>query len=660
MNLNEERRSQFELEVLQHAAWKQDILRSIHIFEDYFEQQAKPDYQRSLRFQQLKDLLISGRLSIAFVGEFSRGKSELINAIFFSGFGYRVLPSGIGRTTMCPTEIYHDEKLPPSLQLLSIETRLRGESISQLKSSPVQWSRMELNLSDQDAVRESLKSLTSTRKVTRVEAMMYGFGKFDDLAEELDSEEYFEIPAWRYARINMPHPLLSAGLTILDTPGLNALGSEPELTLSILPNVQAVVFLLGADTGVTKSDMEIWKHVAAHSIPAKIAVLNKADVLLAAAIAGGGAVEDLKRFKAETAETLGIPVESTFFVSAQRAFLGRTNADERMIAVSAIEKFEKYLAESIVPAQRQLISKSVLTQLGDLLRGSTEGNQMALHDIENTIAKLGRLSSEIKTKQTSEWQAIQQEKSKLNDVLTLYRDRKRIVFMRRDALMAALNPSRFDVICGTAMEAIDGSWTTPGLTNGMRRLVASIKEYFDDVAALAAKLLLATDETFDLFAEYFVCEKSPQSPPDFDRALRALQDLGVAADAFCRDPVNVVLTEKRFMTQRFWNAIVERARTIYSESGRSTEVWIAHALIPIEMRMKELKQQTEARVQILTKIQEKSGTVSGELVRAMRTRSVLLEQKRALTTLIDNAQIKLPAANVRVAIDEPSIEVASA
>ena len=37
------------------------------------------------------------------------------------------------------------------------------------------------------------------------------------------------------------------GLRILDTPGLNALGSEPELTISLLPKAHAIIFVLSAD-----------------------------------------------------------------------------------------------------------------------------------------------------------------------------------------------------------------------------------------------------------------------------------------------------------------------------------------------------------------------------------------------------------------------------
>jgi hypothetical protein len=38
---------------------------------------------------------------------------------------------------------------------------------------------------------------------------------------------------------------------ILDTPGLNAIGTEPELTLNLIPNAHAVLFILAAETGVT-------------------------------------------------------------------------------------------------------------------------------------------------------------------------------------------------------------------------------------------------------------------------------------------------------------------------------------------------------------------------------------------------------------------------
>ena len=56
----------------------------------------------------LRERLGQEKLVVAFVAEFSRGKSELINAIFFADAGRRILPATPGRTTMCPVELAWD------------------------------------------------------------------------------------------------------------------------------------------------------------------------------------------------------------------------------------------------------------------------------------------------------------------------------------------------------------------------------------------------------------------------------------------------------------------------------------------------------------------------------------------------------------------------
>ena len=93
---------------------------------------------------------------------------------------------------------------------------------------------------------------------------LFGDGDEDILAAlERGDEGSVDIPCWRHAIINFPHPLLQQGLVILDTPGLNAIGTEPELTLNLLPNAHAVLFLLAADAGVTKTDLDVWnEHLA--------------------------------------------------------------------------------------------------------------------------------------------------------------------------------------------------------------------------------------------------------------------------------------------------------------------------------------------------------------------------------------------------------------
>jgi hypothetical protein len=271
-----------ELEISRFHTWRAGLVSAVNEYREWLEHTGQLDMHQSIRFYDLLEALKHGRVMLAFIAEFSRGKTELINALFFSNFQQRLLPSDLGRTTMCPTEIFHDPNEPPYIRLLPIETRYRDESIAQLKNMPMEWSTIRLNLDSPDSVRQAMLALAEVRKVYPLEARMMGLLNEVEPAEgpeAVSDREKVEIPAWRYALINFPHPLLINGLSILDTPGLNALGLEPELTLSTLPNAHAALFLLGVDTGVTRSDMEVWQRYVKDSIHTRIAVLNKIDLV---------------------------------------------------------------------------------------------------------------------------------------------------------------------------------------------------------------------------------------------------------------------------------------------------------------------------------------------------------------------------------------------
>ncbi|MCR5885438.1 hypothetical protein LRS03_22295 [Rhizobacter sp. J219] len=105
---------------------------------------ADPSAHESL--DALRRRLSGEKLVVAFVAEFSRGKSELINAIFFSDTGRRVLPATPGRTTMCPVELGFELGEEPALALLPIGTRLEGLSLGELRSQPKVWTHVPLDV----------------------------------------------------------------------------------------------------------------------------------------------------------------------------------------------------------------------------------------------------------------------------------------------------------------------------------------------------------------------------------------------------------------------------------------------------------------------------------------------------------------------------------
>src|SRR5512132_2554784 len=265
-----------------YSDWRRRLSARIAALHGWLSQEDLASTQIDLKVQQLLERLHEDQLVVAFVAEFSRGKSELINAIFFADFGQRLLPSAAGRTTMCPTELLYDSTRPPSIRLLPIETRAKDGSVAEFKNYADEWVTLALDLSSADKMSQVLSQVSQTKRIPIALARKYGLYDDGDVLAPLSAADQaaVDIPCWRHAVINFPHPLLQQGLVILDTPGLNAIGTEPELTLNLLPNAHAVVFILAADTGVTRTDADTWQnHITSsgNGTRGRLVALNKID-----------------------------------------------------------------------------------------------------------------------------------------------------------------------------------------------------------------------------------------------------------------------------------------------------------------------------------------------------------------------------------------------
>ena len=253
-----------------YSQWRSDLASHVYDYRQWLNDEDLNDSQRDLRLQQLLDLLAEDKLHVAFIAEFSRGKSELINAIFLSNMKQRLLPSTAGRTTMCPTELLYDPDKPPQVELLPIETRATSATVAEYRTYPEEWHRVGMDASDPESVRTAMPEVCRLKPVSVEEATRFGLytPEAAEISAPLNKDGSVSIPAWRHAIINFPHPFLEKGLVVYDTPGLNAIGVEPELTFSLLPNAHAVLFVLAADAGVTKTDLEVWNRHLAGEDPA--------------------------------------------------------------------------------------------------------------------------------------------------------------------------------------------------------------------------------------------------------------------------------------------------------------------------------------------------------------------------------------------------------
>ncbi len=619
----------FEGEIARYNRWREDLTRSVTAYHDWLESNGQLDVQQSIRFYDLLENLNKGRLMRAFLAGFSRGKSELINAVFFSPFQERLLPSDVGRTTMCPTEIFHDPNEEPYLKLLSVETRYRDESISQLKNNPVEWSKIRLNTSSAADMKKALSALADTKRVYALEARMLGLAPMvNEQGDVPGEEELVEVPAWRYAMINYPHPLLTNGLSILDTPGLNALGMEPELTVSTVPSAHAILFLLSIDTGVTKSDLEIWDRYVKPGLPQKIAVLNKIDLMWDELKTPEEIDRAVLRMVETTGKALSLETTRIFPLSAQKALLGKVRGDAGLIRKSGIEALEGFLAREIVPMRRQILCKAVMNEIGAMMLASRasvahkqQANAAGMAELQGLVGKSRDVVQKL-------WTKITAEKNAYNAALAEYKVNQSTFNAKRGALMDMLNAAKLDQMLASSAQAMEDSWTTVGLQRAMRELSKLMSADFAHVFAASEDIKKLMQGVYNTFTEKFGFQKMKLPALDFETHNVRLQLLVHETDAFSRDPVNVA-HYKGPMVRKFHGSLVAQARGLFVDARQQSERWCQAVTMPLETQMRDHKAQLQGRLDNLSKINEKSTGIHDQLA-ALKQEGEELARQRAM------------------------------
>lgn len=604
-----------EQEVADFSERRLRLANAIVDYADWLDSQHGIDAERTLRLTDTAASLRQDKLVVAFVAEFSRGKTELINALFFADHGQRLLPSEAGRTTMCPTELFANADEAPSLCLLPIETRRRSESLAQLKRMPIEWVRLVLDPDDPRQLQDALRKLTEVKAMPAPDAIELGlWDPADESARhQLRADGTVEVPAWRYALVNYPHPLLQAGLTILDTPGLNALGAEPELTLSVIPNAHAVMFVLATDTGVTRSDLEIWqKHVHRHA-NYHVAVLNKIDTLWDELKSDAEVQAAIERQADDAARVLKLPRSRVFTVSAQKALTASIRGDTVLRARSGIEALEYLLAHQVIPARRDMLYHAVAREVNTMIDESRVDLATRLKHRSDELIQLSQLSGKNRELIVQMRAALQKEKDSYDAMAEQFRATRATLQAQGAQLMSLLSDEALGAICQASRAAMEASLTTRGLTQGIRQLSEQMVDRIEQATQLAHGMLEALDHAYGRFHVVHRLPRMQVPRLDLKVYRNRLQALTQETDAFCRDPANLMV-EKRFMIRRFYAGLAEEAKKTFNLARTEAERWLRIALDPVMTRIREHKLYLDNRLAGLQRILENMGTLQGRML----------------------------------------------
>lgn len=625
----------FSEQMQAYGRWKADLVQAVQAYQRWLEanQMASPDVE--LRIFELLEALRSDQLTIAFVAEFARGKTELINAIFFSDYDRRLLPSEAGRTTMCPTELFYDSEAEQAyIRLLPIETRLDETSILEHKKNPINWTTIELDTDSAAHMEQAFQEVVRTKQVPIDEAHRLGL---HDPEQEHPDATHMQIPMWRHALISFPHPLLRQGLTILDTPGLNALGSEPELTLNMLPNAQAVVFVLAADTGVTKSDLEIWQHHV-HALKGsnrrgRLVVLNKVDTLWDE-LKDEASVQNTIDTQSQTAaRLLGIDADQVFPVSAQKGLLAKIRDDQALLARSNILALEEILAHDILPQKQLLVRETIAAEVGgmaaasrDLIRARHEETRRQLAELDSLCGKnedvIEHLMKRTRTEQVTYHKSVES-----------FQANRKLFLEQHQKVLDLLSLSELDRLVSQTRKSMTESWTTHGLRNGMKVFFDGVTETMQAASKQVDQLNLLAQTVYRKFQQEHKLNGFKPKLFNMGKFRRELKQLHEEADAYRNSSV-ATLSEQSFVIKKFFITMASHARNIFFTANQEVETWGRSALAPLAAQIKDHKAQMEKRLESLRRINESRDTLQSRIAELQAHEAELRAQLQALEDLL--------------------------
>ena len=551
----------------------------------------------------------SQRVTVAFIAEVARGKSELINALFFSNLGRRLLPSGPGKGTRCVTELRFDRNVQTSVRLLPVETRESPKRFDELMKDESIWRTTLFDADNPDSTARALAALSETKRITLSDAVAWGLHG-EGVAVPATESNYIlvDVPRWRHAIVNFPHPLLDAGLVIIDTPGLAAFVSEPEFARQRVPNADAIVLVLDAIEGVTKADLAIWRdhlgggrhfrdRVNEKSNQSRLVVLNKIDAIkidenLDPAESTRQLLRELDKGVQQAADMLRIEPIRVIPVSARLGLAGKLNGDADKALRGRLYQLERGLAAALPTNRQDALYAEIVATLSNALetaQASLDSDRFdTLDGLRNLTALRGKnekltasIVSQAGLRHDRLDAAMREFKSIKNVHTTLAADLATIVDVtsaKQDAIRAkrAISSS---LLPGKTFDTVKHYFSET------REKLHALESKIDEIRNLYSSITERMRRDFDLD----IYDAHPFATQRFHTELQKAQE---KAEAEFTKTSNLLVRRGGALAEQFDEIIARRVQYIFDIASRESTTWMRGLYSSVEGPLEALRKET--------------------------------------------------------------------
>lgn len=325
--------------------------------------------------KELADKLEKNEFVLAVVGEFSRGKSTLINALL----GYHdLLPTSIEPTTAAITLISYGET--PSASVVFADGTVKEDiSLEELRAYV-----RGTNLDGSDLKTRLAQRVQQAQKENRLHQLSY-----EDISSEAKAQlnEAAKGKRAKEVRLTLPSPFLKDGICLVDTPGIGSVNPEHgEATRHFVHRADAVIFLINTDPVISASECNFLAFLRDH-ISRFLFAVTKIDRFTE---------EEREQSLAYTWQTIvdfaEIENPPIFPISARLALDGRKESNTGKLAQSGFPAFVRALDVFLV---RERGTAFVREQVAHALRHLTDLRNAVEIEWESLTVPLDELQQRV-------------------------------------------------------------------------------------------------------------------------------------------------------------------------------------------------------------------------------------------------------------------------
>ena len=385
----------------------------------------------------------------------------------------------------------------------------------------------------------------------------------------------------------------------------------------MLPNAHAVLFILAADTGVTKSEIDVWRQYISGTRwkqKGRLAVLNKIDGLWDELKNEADIEKEIAKQVRTSAELLGLENNQIFPTSAQKGLLAKINGDDALLAQSRLPQLEKALSDELIPSKKEIVRDNTKNEIEDLIGNSNMILDSRVAGVVEQLEELRGLRGKNEDVVEHMMNKVKVDKENFEKGLQRFQALRSVFSQQTNKLFTLLGMEALKVQVHTTRETMINASFTKTIREAMDHFFLDLKGRLVSSDAQIDEIKKMMDVMYDKFSKEHGLRKS--EPPAFS-TLRYQKELAKLERAYKEQfntAFNMIANEKMTLTTKFFETLASRVIHVYEVANRDVENWLKAVIAPMESQVREHQLQLRRRLESIKRIYKATDTLEDRIL----------------------------------------------